>query len=127
MRCGGLLTGSAPTDMSRPVAIVAAMRRELGPLLRRAKVRTVDGVDLYELPSALVAIGGIGPSAGLRAAEVVVRESDPGLLVSAGLAGALTPALHAGDIVYVRDVVDEATGPTTPRPEATPCWSLLCE
>jgi adenosylhomocysteine nucleosidase len=96
--------------MSKPVAIVAAMRSELGPLLRGATRRECDGVDLYELPSALVAIGGIGHSAGRRAAEAVVREANPGILISAGLAGALSPSLKAGDIVRAREVVDEATG-----------------
>ncbi len=97
-------------DMSKAVAIVAAMRSELGPLLGGAKKRKVDGVELYELPSALVAIGGIGRSAGTRAAELVVREADPAILVSAGLAGALTPSLQPGDVVRPREVVDEATG-----------------
>jgi adenosylhomocysteine nucleosidase len=96
--------------MSKPVAIVAAMQRELGPLARHAKLRQLDGVYLYELPSALLAIGGIGRNNAQRAAELAVREAGPTLLVSAGIAGALTPHLKAGDIVRVRDVVDEATG-----------------
>jgi adenosylhomocysteine nucleosidase len=70
----------------------------------------VDGVELCELPSALVAIGGIGRNAAARAAEVAVREAKPGLVVSAGLAGALTPSLRPGDLVHAREVVDEATG-----------------
>lgn len=110
MRCDGRRIGSAPTDMSKPVAIVAAIRRELGPLLRGATKREVDGVELYELPSALLAIGGIGRDAGTRAAQVVVREAGPALLISAGLAGALTPSLKPGTVVRVREVIDEATG-----------------
>ncbi len=47
------------------------------PLLRGATKRKRDGVELYELPSALVAIGGIGRNAGTRAAELVVREANP--------------------------------------------------
>jgi adenosylhomocysteine nucleosidase len=96
--------------MSKPVAIVAAMRSELGPLLRGAAKRECDGVELYDLPSALVAIAGIGHSAGTRAAESVVREAKPGILISAGLAGALSSSLKAGDIVRPREVVDEASG-----------------
>jgi adenosylhomocysteine nucleosidase len=96
--------------MSKPVAIVAAMRRELGPLLRGAAKREVNGVELYELPSALVAIGGIGRTAGARAADLVVREASPALLISAGLAGALTPSLKPGDMVRAREIIDEATG-----------------
>jgi adenosylhomocysteine nucleosidase len=110
VHCNGRWIGSAPTDMSKPVAIVAAMRSELAPLLRGAKQRKLEGVELYDLPSALVAIGGIGRSAGTRAAELVVREATPGLLVSAGLAGALTASLRSGDVVRAREVIDEATG-----------------
>ena len=86
------------------------MRYELGPLLRGATRRTLDGVELYELTSALVAIGGIGYSAATRAAELIVREADPEILVSAGLAGALTPSLKSGDVVDAREVIDQATG-----------------
>ncbi len=96
--------------MSKPVAIVAAMRHELGPLERHAKLRKRDGIYLYELPSALLAVGGIGRDRAQRAAELAVREANPKLLVSAGIAGALTPGLKPGDVLHVRDVVDEATG-----------------
>ena len=65
---------------------------------------------MYEVPSALLAIGGIGEQNARRAAELVVHEANPQLLVSAGVAGALTPDLKAGDVVRVRDVIDETTG-----------------
>jgi adenosylhomocysteine nucleosidase len=106
----GRSSGFAATAMSKPVAIVAAMRTELAPLLRGATSHTVDSVELYELSSALVAIGGIGRRAGERAAEVAVREGSPKLLVSAGLAGALSPTLRAGTVLCVREVIDQATG-----------------
>lgn len=108
--CGGRWSGSAPTAMSKPVAIVAAMRSEVGPLVQGAKKRKIENVDLYELPSALVAIGGIGRDAASGAAELVVREAKPALLISAGFAGALTSSPRPGDVVRVREVVDEATG-----------------
>jgi adenosylhomocysteine nucleosidase len=62
------------------------------------------------LSSALVVIGGIGRDAALRAATIAVSEAQPVLLVSAGLAGALTANLKAGNVVLVREVVDDATG-----------------
>jgi len=96
--------------MSKPVAIVAAMRHELQPLARNAKRREMGGVYLYELPSALLAIGGIGERNARRAAELAVREANPQLLVSAGIAGALTPELKPGDVLHFREVVDEVTG-----------------
>jgi adenosylhomocysteine nucleosidase len=86
------------------------MQSELASFLHGAPSRTVDAVEVYELPSALVAIGGIGRKAGERAAEVAVREASPKLLVSAGLAGALTPTLKAGEVISVREVIDQATG-----------------
>lgn len=96
--------------MSKPVAIVAAMRSEVADLLRGASRRTENGVELYELPSALVAIGGIGRNAAERAAEAAIREAHPTVLVSAGLAGALSPVLKAGEIVRMREVIDQVTG-----------------
>src|SRR6478672_1951392 len=72
MPCDGQRIGSAPTDMPKPVAIVAAMRHEMQPLERHAKLREVDGVYLYELPSALLAVGGIGRNNAERAAELVI-------------------------------------------------------
>ena len=109
--------------MSKPVAIVAAMRQRTGSAgAAREASRAVDGVELYELPSALVAIGGIGRNAAHRAAELVVREAKPGLLVSAGMAGALTPSLKPGDVVSAREVVDEATASATRRWGAMRFW-----
>ena len=96
--------------MPKPIAIVAAMRSELAPLLRGMSPRVVNGVDLWELPWALVAIGGIGASAASRAAEFAIAEARPELLVSAGFAGALRTELKAGEVVQVGEVVDAANG-----------------
>ena len=96
--------------MPRPIAIVAAMRSELAPLLASARARRVQGIQVFELPSALVAIGGIGRKVAAQAAEIVVEEANPKLLVSAGFAGALTPGLEAGEVVHVGDIIDEVTG-----------------
>lgn len=95
--------------MHKPIAIVAAMRREIAPLLQGATRRKQDGIDLYELPSALVAIGGIGQKAALKAAEAAIRIAGPEVIVSAGFAGALSNSLRAGDVLYGREVLDEAT------------------
>ncbi|MGC2110428.1 MAG: phosphorylase [Candidatus Korobacteraceae bacterium] len=97
--------------MSRkPIAIVAAMPVELAPLLGKTQSRQVDGVDLFELPRALVAIGGIGEKHARHAAEVVIEQAQPKLLLSAGIAGAISPGLKVGDVGRVREVVDVATG-----------------
>ncbi len=86
------------------------MRSELAPLLRGMSPRVVNGVELWELPWALVAIGGIGASAASRAAEFAIAEARPELLVSAGFAGALRTELKAGEVVQVGEVVDAANG-----------------
>jgi len=98
----------------RPIAIVAAMPVELAPLLGKTQSQPVNGVDLFELPEAMVAIGGIGEKHARRAAEVVIEQAQPKLLVSAGIAGAISPRLKVGDVGWIREVVDVATGERYP-------------
>ncbi len=94
----------------KPIAVVAAMQVELTPLIGRLKAQQVDGVLLYELPEAMIAIGGIGEQRARRAAEIVIERAQPKLLVSAGIAGAISPRLKVGDVGRIREVVDVATG-----------------
>jgi adenosylhomocysteine nucleosidase len=96
--------------MHKPVAIIAAMPAEVAPLVRHSLRRSVAGVMLYELPSALIALGGMGRKPAQRAAEVALQEANPSLLVSAGFAGALAPGLQPGEVLTFREVADEATG-----------------
>ena len=100
----------ALTNIHKPVAIVTAMRMELAPLLRGKRTQQVDGVELFEMDSAVVTLSGIGKSAARRATEAVIRHVQPELLVSAGIAGAVSPKLKAGDVVWAREVVDAETG-----------------
>ena len=109
--CGARWSGFWRTAMPRrPVAIVTAMRVELAPLLRGKRAQQVDGVELFEIDSAVVALGGIGKKAARRAAEVAIGYSQPELLVSAGIAGAVSPKLKVGDVGWAREVVDAWTG-----------------
>src|SRR3974390_3391792 len=94
----------------KPVAVVVAMRREVAPLLRGVRAQKADGVEFFELESAVVAVGGIGRAAARRATQAVVTKYAPGAIVSAGIAGALSPVLNVGDIVYSRGDVDAVTG-----------------
>lgn len=94
----------------KPVAIVAAMRLELAPLLRKLQSRQVDGVELFDLPQAVVAIGGIGEKCARRAAETAIEYAQPKVVLSAGIAGAISPKLKVGDVSRIREVVDVATG-----------------
>ena len=86
------------------------MAREVAPLLRCRRAVRVDGLRVFELESAVVAAGGIGRAAARRAAVMVLRRYSPSVLISAGIAGALTDALHVGDVVCARDVVDASSG-----------------
>ena len=49
-------------------------------------------------------------SAPVTRAEVVIEHAQPKLLVSAGMAGAISPQLKVGDVGRIREVVDVATG-----------------
>ena len=86
------------------------MRLELSPLLRGARVRRLDRVEFFELETAVVAVGGIGRDAARNAAEAVVAKYAPKVMVSAGIAGALSPVLKVGDVIYAREVVDANFG-----------------
>ncbi len=94
----------------KPIAIVAAMRVELAPLLRKRQAQHVDGVELFELPDAMIAVDGIGEKAARHAAQVVIEQARPRMLISAGLAGALSPQLKIGDVERIREVVNVVTG-----------------
>jgi adenosylhomocysteine nucleosidase len=94
----------------KPVAVVAAMRVELAPLLGKVRSRQVNGVALFDLEQAVVAVGGIGERCARRAAETAIEDARPKLVLSAGIAGAISPTLKVGDVGRIREVVDVATG-----------------
>jgi len=94
----------------KSVAVVAAMRRELGPLLRGVPAQRAEGIEFFELGSSVIAVGGIGRIAAWRAAEAVVARYSPTTLVSAGIAGALTGKLKVGDVIRAHEVVDADSG-----------------
>jgi len=98
----------------KPVAVVAAMRVELAPLLGKMQPRQVNSVALFELTQAVVAVGGIGEKCARRAAEAVIEYAQPKLLLSAGIAGAISPRLKVGDVGRISEVVDVATGDRYP-------------
>jgi nucleoside phosphorylase len=94
----------------KPSAVIAAMPFELAPLIGRLKSRQVNGVDLFDLPNAIVAVGGIGEKFARRAAELAVQDAQPKRLISAGVVGAIAPTLKVGNVGRIREVVDVATG-----------------
>jgi len=58
--------------------------------------------------SVLVAMTGDGEVRAERGVSFLLRGSPISLLVGAGVAGALVPSLHAGDLVVARRVIDDA-------------------
>jgi adenosylhomocysteine nucleosidase len=99
--------------MSR-VAIVAALEREVRPLVAswRVSEKEFSGrrFRFFEHDDAVLVCGGIGAEAARRAAEAVIALYSPGVLYSAGFAGALDPALKVGDVVQPRRVVNAGDG-----------------
>lgn len=93
----------------KPYAVVAAMPIELAPLIGKLQSRQVNGVDLFDLPNALIAVGGIGGRFARRAAEVAIQDAQPKRLISAGVAGAVSSKLKIGDVGRIREMVDVAT------------------
>jgi adenosylhomocysteine nucleosidase len=100
-------------DMPR-VAIVVALEREVGPLLKewRACEKESGGrrFRFFEKDDFVLVCGGIGAEAARRAAEAVIAIYAPAVIYSAGFAGALDSRLKVGDIVQPRRVVNAGDG-----------------
>ena len=99
--------------MSR-VAIVAALEREVRPLVREWRVneKDVNGrrFRFFEKDDFVLVCGGIGAEAARRAAEAVIAIYAPKVIYSAGFAGALDPRLKVGSVVRPRRVVNAGDG-----------------
>jgi adenosylhomocysteine nucleosidase len=100
-------------DMPK-VAIVAALEREVLPLVRHWRItkREHSGrtFRFFENGEIVVVCGGIGTEAARRATEAVIVLYAPGLVYSVGFAGALEPGLKVGEIIVPRRVVNAADG-----------------
>ena len=99
------------------IAIIAAMEREVRPLIRGWKVRTMEQggrrYRLFENGQAALVCGGIGATAARRATEAVIQEIRPGRVISAGFAGALDALLEVGQVLEPRTVINAADGVRT--------------
>jgi nucleoside phosphorylase len=102
--------------MSR-LAIVAALEREIAPLVRGWKIREIvhDGrrYRLFESEGASLICGGIGAEAARRATEAMIHEVQPGRVISVGFAGALDATTKVADVLEPRVVVNAADGVRT--------------
>ena len=67
-------------------------------------------MQLFRAAECVVAIGGIGEKFAHHAAEVAIRYAQPKRLISAGIAGAVSPELKVGDVGQIREVVHAASG-----------------
>jgi adenosylhomocysteine nucleosidase len=96
------------------IAIVAAMEREVAPLIRGWKVRVIEHggrrYRLFENGEAALVCGGIGAEAARRATEAVIREVNPVRVISVGFAGAVDASLKVGDILEPRTVINTSDG-----------------
>ena len=103
--------------MRQRVAIVAAMEREVAPLIRGWKVRTVEyggrRYKFFENGNAVLICGGIGADSARRATEAVIGEASPDRVLSVGFAGALNSAMKIADVLEPRTVINAADGSRT--------------
>jgi adenosylhomocysteine nucleosidase len=100
------------------VAIIAALRHEVGPAVRRWRIadRQHDSrrFRFYESPDsrAVLVCGGIGAQAARRACEAAIALFRPEVVVSAGFAGALRPGPKIGQGMSFSRVIDATDGST---------------
>jgi adenosylhomocysteine nucleosidase len=99
------------------VAIVAALEREVWPLVKdwRTTQKQYEGraFKFFEHEGAVLVCGGIGAEAARRAAEAIIALYKPASVISAGFAGGLDPALRAGHALTPRLVIDASDGSRT--------------
>ncbi len=103
------------------IAIIAAMEREIQPLVQGWKTRTIEQLGrvyrIFESGNTTVICGGIGGEAARRATEALIKETSPTKILSVGLAGALDKALHVGDIVTPRFTINVSDGSRSENPD----------
>ena len=99
------------------IVIVAAMEREVKPLIRNWKVTTLEHSGrrfrVFESGDASLICGGVGAAAARRATEAMIAEMKPDLVLSVGFAGALDASLQVGDIIEPRTIINAADGVRT--------------
>jgi adenosylhomocysteine nucleosidase len=102
------------TQSRARIAIVAALEREVRPLIRRWMVseKEYDGrpFRFFNAEGVVLVCGGIGAEAARRATEAVIALYAPMVVWSAGFAGALDSQLMVGDLQQPRRVVNAGDG-----------------
>src|SRR5260370_27481238 len=106
------------------IAIITALREELAPLLRTAKIdRVVRGrfhVGTLNGTPVVMTAGGDGMAHAEEAARELLQRFEATMLIGAGIAGGVDPALRFGDVVIAREVVapDGTVTECHPLPES---------
>lgn len=99
--------------MSR-IAIVAALEREVRPLVKNWQVSEKEhsgrNVRFFEHGDAVLVCGGIGAEAARRAAEAVITLFAPTSVYSVGFAGALDSSSKIGDVVRPARILNAQDG-----------------
>jgi adenosylhomocysteine nucleosidase len=99
------------------IAIVAAMEREVAPLVRKWRVRSVEysgrRYKLFENGEVALICAGVGAEAARRATEAIIQEVRASHILSVGFAGALDTALRVGEVFEPRTVINAADGTRT--------------
>src|SRR5215472_154311 len=99
------------------IAIVAALEREVSPLVKKWQVhdREHDGrrFRFFQKDETVLVSGGVGATAARRATEAIIALFGPSLVYSVGFAGALDPALKAADVLRPGPVINAGDGSST--------------
>lgn len=95
------------------IAIIAAMFREVHPLIRNMKPLKYlpdRRVQLYQNDTATIAYGGMGRERALSACRAALATEEVSALVSVGWAGGLNANASAGKVVEPARVIDGLSG-----------------
>jgi adenosylhomocysteine nucleosidase len=96
------------------VAIVAALEREVRPLVKKWRVKEMDhsgrSFRFFEQDATVLVCGGIGGQPARRAAEAVIEQYGPTIIYSVGFCGALDEKLKAGDVIQPGQVINASDG-----------------
>ena len=96
------------------IALVAALEREVWPLVRSWRLvdREYGGrcFRFFEAANRVAVCGGMGAEAARRATEAVIMLYQPAVVQSVGFAGALDNGLRIGQVLEPRYIVDASDG-----------------
>ena len=96
------------------VTIIAAMEREIAPLVRGWQRNTLSSGErkfvVFDGNGVVAVVSGIGCKNAELAAQAVVEQYRPALLISVGLAGALIRSLKVASVFTPNVVVDAVDG-----------------